>query len=256
MFRYKEDITPICIILLLSALDFILYFTTSNPLFLFFYWVVMILPKGKICSWNHHHQHLRTFKNKTLNHLLEFFYALHTGLTTNAWVLHHVLGHHLNFLDQSKDESKWLDKNGKPMHSLRYTIEVASTAYYRAYQVGTKHPKLQKEFLMYSFITFSIVGLLTYLNPINTFFLFILPMIVSLFLTAWATHGHHRDLSLNNEMEASQNNTHKLYNLLTGNLGYHTAHHHKQGTHWSKLPQLHDKIKHQIPENLIKNKLF
>ena len=41
-----------------------------------------------------------------------------------------------------------------------------------------------------------------------------------------------------------------IYNLLTGNLGYHTAHHHKQGLHWSRLPELHEKIKDKIPENL------
>jgi len=36
---------------------------------------------------------------------------------------------------------------------------------------------------------------------------------------------------------------------LSGNLGYHTAHHYKPGVHWSKLPELHAKIADRIPDD-------
>ena len=49
--------------------------------------------------------------------------------------------------------------------------------------------------------------------------------------------------------------THSLI-FLTGNLGYHTAHHYQQGLHWSKLPELHEKIRHRIPSRLIRNAKF
>ncbi|VAW71673.1 hypothetical protein MNBD_GAMMA10-1029, partial [hydrothermal vent metagenome] len=48
------------------------------------------------------------------------------------------------------------------------------------------------------------------------------------------------------------NNLSPLYNLFTGNLGYHTAHHHKQGVHWSRLPELHAQIASRIPDRLYK----
>mgnify|MGYP001440518359 CR=1 FL=1 len=35
---------------------------------------------------------------------------------------------------------------------------------------------------------------------------------------------------------------------LTGNLGFHTAHHHRPGMHWSKLPTLHAEILPKIPK--------
>ena len=53
-----------------------------------------------------------------------------------------------------------------------------------------------------------------------------------------------------NEFEASYNNLNPIFNLLTGNLGYHTAHHHKMGVHWSKLPDLHATIADKIPQEL------
>jgi hypothetical protein len=34
------------------------------------------------------------------------------------------------------------------------------------------------------------------------------------------------------------------------NNGYHTAHHHRASIHWSKLPEAHAKIKHQIAPHL------
>jgi len=242
IFRHKEDRGPVFIILLLSLLDFVLYFTVQSPLVLFIYYLVMILPKGTVCAWNHHHQHIFTFRKPILNRGLEFIYALHTGVTTHLWRLHHVLGHHLNFLDQQKDESRWKRKNGKPMGVIEYSFNVALTAYSRGYRVGKKHPKQQKLFLTYSAITFVLVGALLWYNPIGGFLLFALPMFTSLLFTAFVTYGHHSGLDTQEEFEASHNNLSPLYNLFTGNLGYHTAHHHKQGVHWSRLPELHAQI--------------
>jgi len=252
VFKHAADRIPVTLILLLSGLDFFLYFFLDNIVFLAIYFVLMFLPKSQICAWNHHHQHTPTFRYKALNRLLEFFYALHTGVTTNLWLLHHVLGHHHNFLDQEKDQSRWRNNNGEQMGEVEYTLHVASTAYYRGYLVGKHHPAAQKTFLVFGGITFLVLGLLVWLNPIPALFLFVLPMITGMLVTAWATYEHHAGLNTDNEFEASFNNTNYWYNLFTGNLGYHTAHHHKQGVHWSKLPALHDQIKHQIPGKLIR----
>ena len=250
IFRYKEDRWPVAIILVLTAVDFVLYFNIDSVAVLLTYYVVMIVPKGIICAWNHHHQHLFTLRNKPLNRGLEFFYALHTGVTTHLWRLHHVLGHHVNFLDQEKDESRWQRQDGTQMGVVEYTLNVAVTAYPRGYSVGKRYPKQLRPFLLYTLLTFSVVALLVWYKPVAGFFLFLLPMITSLFFTAYVTYDHHAGLDTQNEFEASHNNLNPLYNFITGNLGYHTAHHHRQGVHWSKLPELHAKIADKIPEYL------
>ena len=250
IFRHKEDRWPVIIVLMLTALDFFLYFTVSNLSVLSAYYLLMIIPKGIICAWNHHHQHLFTFRQNILNRGLEFAYALHTGVTTHLWRLHHVLGHHLNFLDQEKDESRWKRKDGTKMGMVEYTLNVALTAYTRGFSVGKRYPKQLKPFLIYTVITFVIVSMLVWYKPVEAIMLFVLPMVTSLIFTAYVTYDHHSGLDTENEFEASRNKLSPLYNLLTGNLGYHTAHHHKQGVHWSKLPELHEKIKDKIPEYL------
>ena len=244
------------LVLFFSAIDFSVYLLVDNVPLLVTYMLAMILPKGVICAWNHHHQHTMTFHQKALNRLLEFFYALHTGVTTNLWVLHHVLGHHRNFLDQSRDESAWKRRDGTTMSALEYTFNIAGTAYIRGYRVGKKFPRVQRDYVLYGLLTLVGVCALCWYRPLPALFVFVLPMIISLLFTAWVTHDHHSGLDTDNQFEASYNNTNWLFNLLTGNLGYHTAHHYRQGLHWSKLPELHAKIRDQIPERLLRNEKF
>ena len=256
LFKYRADRIPVLLIILLFTFDVAAYLLIDNIWLLIAYWLIMIAPKGIICAWNHHHQHLPTFKITSLNYLLEQMYALQTGATTKLWVLHHVLGHHHHYLDQTKDESRWKDKKGHIMSRMRYSLDVTLTAYYRAYQVGKRHPRPMKSFLVATAVTILVVVALTWYRPVPALLVFIIPMISSLFLTAWVTYAHHAGLDVDNDFEASYNIMTPIYNTLTGNLGYHTAHHHKQGLHWSLLPALHEKIKDKIPADLYKTEHF
>ena len=125
--KHAGDQIPVACILALSSLDFILNLTVSNPhlLRLYFLWI----SKSQICAWSHHHQHAPTFLRSSLNRLLEFFYALHTEVTTNLWVLHHNYGPNQHYLDQSKDQNRWQRKDGSTMGELEYGQNVAATSY-------------------------------------------------------------------------------------------------------------------------------
>jgi len=256
MFRFSADRIPVSFVLASSAIDFMVYFLVDNVWWLLGYTLLMVLPKGIICAWNHHHQHTMTFHWKPLNRMLEFFYALHTGVTTNLWVLHHVLGHHRNFLDQASDESGWKRADGSTMSSWEYMLTITGTAYYRGYKVGKKFPRLQRDFLLYAALTLLGVAALVGFRPLPALLVFVLPMIVSLLFTSWVTHDHHSGLDSDDQFTASYNNANWLFNFLTGNLGYHTAHHYRQGVHWSKLPELHEEIKDKIPAHLMRNASF
>lgn len=256
LFKHSEDRLPVSIALALTTLDVTAYFQLTNPWVLLGYGLLMIVPKGVLSAWNHHHQHVHTFRSTALNRLLELSYALHTGMTTHAWLLHHVLGHHLNFLDQSRDESRWKRADGSRMGMIEYALKTAFTAYPRAYLVGRQYPTQGRVFMVFSVLTAMLVAGLVWMKPLQGVVLFAAPMAISLLFTSWVTYDHHAGLPTEDEFQASHNTMNRSFNRLTGNLGYHTAHHHRQGVHWSRLPALHARIAHRIPSHLYRKSSF
>ena len=253
LLKYPADRVPVAIFFTLTLIDNAVFFAVDRGWIVALYWFLMIPVKGMICPWNHHHQHVPMFKARPLNRLLELSFALHTGATTHAWTLHHVHGHHKNYLDQELDESRWRKRSGKTFGFVPYTLVTAATAYTRAFEVGRNHPRLQRAFVGYGLLTAVIVGSLVALKPVNGLFIFVLPMVISLLLTVAATYHHHSGLDTQDHMLASRNYTHRIRNILSGNLGYHTAHHYRQGLHWSKLPELHETLVDKIPAEYIRS---
>jgi len=256
MFKHSEDRLPVALIVSLTLADLALYFTVQSPWVLLAWAALMIVPKGCIGAWSHHHQHVATFRKPILNRALELSHAQHTGMTSNLRVLHHVLGHHVNYLDQTKDESRWQRKNGKKMGALEYTLDVTFTAYWRAYGVGKRFPKHQRVFIGGLVSTTIALGALIAYQPVQALILFALPMLTTMLFTAWVTYDHHSGLETENPYEGSINTLNKRFNVITGNLGFHTAHHLKQSVHWSKLPELHRTIVHKIPAHLYRKSDF
>ncbi len=254
--RRPVDRIPVLVFLSWTFVDFVLYFTVDNLWWLAAYWLLMIVPKGSSGAWSHHHQHCPTFTSTALNRMLEFSHALHTGQTTNLWVLHHVFGHHLNYLDQTKDESRWKRKDGSRLGELEYALAVTLTAYPRAFRVGARFPRERRDFLIFGLLTSTLVAGLVAHRPGQALLLFVLPMFLSTLFTSWVTYDHHAGLESTDPYSASFNNVSRWYNILTGNLGYHTAHHLRQGIHWSELPELHASIAHKIPANLYKDSML
>ena len=93
-------------------------------------------------------------------------------------------------------------------------------------------------------------------NWLNALLVFAIPMVAGYVITCWHTYCHHAGLDTQDPYRASHNILHRSYNILTGNLGFHTAHHVKPKLHWSRLPQFHATIADRIPADLYKEPLF
>jgi fatty acid desaturase len=249
MFRYREDRLPTLLIFCLFAVDLSVYFFVDHWFLLLAYALLSMLPKAGVCAYNHHHQHVSTFTWALPNRVLEFVFALMTGVSSQAWVLHHSLGHHVNYLDQEKDESRWRRKDGSLMGEWEYAFEVAVTSYSRAWQVGARYPKQRRLFVVMGVFTLGLFVTLWWFRPLAGLLVFGLTPLGLLYGTALATYTHHSGRSTASHFVACNNILQPFYNVLTGNLGYHTAHHYKPGVHWSKLKELHAEIASQIPDD-------
>lgn len=253
IFRYEEDRLPVLILLSYFGLNLLVYFYVHNPWLLALWTLSGIIPKGWMSAWNHHHQHVMTFRQPILNRLIEIPYSLMCGITSHAWVLHHVVGHHLNYMDQTKDESRWKHLDGRTMGEIEYTFVTSFTAYWRCIQVGLRHPRHFRVFVGMGLLILAILGAFFYYNWVGALFVWLLPMIISVHMVVWATYDHHAGLESRDHFQSSYNVLDKWYNLATLNLGYHTAHHYRQAIHWSKLPALHAEIEPKIPPHLYKS---
>lgn len=255
-FKYKADIIPVSIFIVLFMIDVCMYLIWISGLTLWFYCMFSIMTKWFIAAWNHHHQHVHTFSKPVLNRALEIIYGFQTGIVGFGWMLHHNLGHHANYQDQTKDESAWKSKKWKRYHPLIYTWIVTITAYYRAWNVWNKHHKIQKKFLYMCLIQCVLLFSLIAYQPLQWTIIFLIPMITWLVITVYTTYHHHSWLESDDPYKSSYNIIEPRYNFLTGNLGYHTAHHLKGWLHWSKLPEFHKSIENKIEKKYYKKYNF
>jgi len=252
--KYKADSGPVAFVVAAFVLRMAIW-ATATPLVC----VISVLPLAVLGMFvapiNHHHQHVNSFRAAWLNRVYDLLLALQSGVAPYSWVLHHNLGHHLNYLNQpphqSPDESHWTRADGAQMGRLEYSVHLLLHHQIDIVRVGLRHPRHLRSFLLMKGPLWGLIGAGLWLRPLETVLVFLLPAFLTLFHTIWATYEHHAGCARDGHLVASMNRDNRIYNVLTGNLGLHTAHHKRPGLHWSLLPALHEKIRDQIPEDQI-----
>lgn len=250
-FRYKEDLAPVLLVGCVFAVQLLAFFLISDWRLVAVLELFLIIPQMSISAFNHHHAHLNTFRKNLSNRTLNTILALHTGIVTMGWVLHHNLGHHKNYLDQTRDQSRWRKKSGKTMGLWDYVLGNYARMYPEMFSVALHHRKLLRKFVLQLLWISGLLAAMIAYNPTNAVILFVVPMLIKPPLTFLATYFQHAGLDPSDHYHASYNNLQKSYNAFFWNLGYHAAHHMKPGLHWSQLPRYHAQISGEIPPSLI-----
>jgi fatty acid desaturase len=249
--RYAADWWPVTIVSG-SFLLHIAVFWFASPAVALLALLPIFAISTVVAAFNHHHQHLNAFHSPFLNRVYDVLLAVQTGVGPYTWVLHHNLGHHQNYLNQppsaEPDESHWTRKDGSQMGRIEYTLHTFLHHQVDVYRIGRRHPQVFRRYLLMKAPCYAFIALGLYLNPLNYLLVFIIPSVLALMHTCWATYEHHAGYLASEHVEASVNRENALFNLLTCNLGLHTAHHMKPGLHWSELPELHAEIRDEIPE--------
>jgi len=250
LLRYTADWRPVSIVLGAFLLH-VAVFWWASPLVALLALPPIFVLSTMVAAFNHHHQHVNVFKSNVLNRVYDLVLAVQTGVGPYTWVLHHNLGHHQNYLNQppcvSPDESHWTRKDGTQMGRIEYTLHTFLHHQVDVFRVGLKHPKVFRRYLAMKVPCYAFIAIGLYIDPLNYLLVFFVPSLMALVHTCWATYEHHAGHPADHHVSASVNRENALFNLLTCNLGLHTAHHMKPGLHWSELPTLHESIRPQIP---------
>ncbi|MDF1630047.1 MAG: fatty acid desaturase [Alcanivoracaceae bacterium] len=256
IYRHRADILPSLIVLGVFAIQLWAVFSLESTTALLIVAASLLMFSACPGSISHNHHHTMTFRHRWMNRVYEVILFLETGVPPFAWTLHHNLGHHQHYLDPKLDPSAWQQKDGKTMNRIRYDLYNAARVYPEVIRIGRSRPKLLRNFITWTSVSLAVLAVLIWLAPKQALIVFVLPMPIMLLGLLDNTYQQHQGLDMSGDHCASRNTTSRLYNLISWNLGYHTAHHMHPGVHWSKLPELHEKISHQIPAHLICNSVL
>lgn len=257
LLKYSADLIPLLYVAALFIAQVCLFLFVHSWLWLCLGMLVLTpLMFITAAPYHHHQQHHPVFHSYLANRLLELMLSFQTGVTTNAWTLQHNLGHHQNYLDQEMDQARWRRRSGESMSILEYTVHNVLMGYIHVHRVGRQFPKVYKHYLLWRVIYYAIIVAGFMYAPLAFAIVFVIPSLIVFFFTVMITYDHHAHLSTENVYCASRNNINKWYNIMTCNLGYHTAHHIRPGLHWSKLPEFHKTIEDKIPKELLVNHIY
>jgi fatty acid desaturase len=211
----------------------------------------------------HNHLHCPTFKDKKDNRFFANWISIFYGYPTFGWIPTHNLNHH-----------KYVNKDGDATITWRFTNDhnllVAVTyffvsAYYQATPINeyikkardTKPEQYRQIIQQYAIVygaQAAMLALAIAIHGVSTgvfvwAFTMGLPAAFALWTVMLFNYEQHVHTDPWSRYNHSRNWVGKSLNVLLFNNGYHTAHHEQAGLHWSKLPELHQKIEqHIVPE--------
>jgi fatty acid desaturase len=252
LFKYSIDVWPVTIVLVTTATALLPFFVHLSLWVTCAIWAVVIYARTFVPFIQHNHAHLPVFRSKVLNGLFDVLLAQNTGYATALWELHHNRGHHRNFLDPKNDPAALTYPGSNVVMSRwMYALRGNVTIHRDSIRVGlaegragrkTLLAKLTLELVVQTALT--IVGLVY--APLLTLAFFVVPNAFSAFLVWWQSYPHHHELDTSSIYSASVTVEGHWHNLVTFNIGHHTAHHEKPTLHWSLLPKRTEAIRHLI----------
>ena len=205
-----------------------------------------------LCDLNyvlHQHVHLPMSHSRTVNRLLDFSLSCVTGMSAYNWRQHHIIRHHAcddGWRQTTEREFKNYSFLGSITYSLKAALVMFAFPLWEAMVKGLfKNQKQPINFRAAFFeqLTVSAImfGLIFHLPAFYGPYFFMV-----YFFTGMADYDNHVGCG-ETAYGFANNTTHRCYNWVRNNFGYHTAHHCYPEAHWTRLPELHAKIAGNIP---------
>ncbi len=243
--RYPEDRWPLAYTLMVFAVQLGLFFGVES-LWVTALCVVLFQPVQAVAiACNHYQHHLNIFTVRWLNRVYETILFLQTGTPPYLITLHHNLGHHPHYLEPERDTLRWQDRSLAECLVKNFAGHVTWTM-----ALGRRYPRVYSRLKIMAAVSLVPLAVLLCLDPVKALIVFVGPMLLAIFNVARLGFEQHAGLEMDDHLHASRNIESRLYNLVTFNSGYHTAHHMSPGLHWSRLPELHSQLRDRIPAEL------
>ncbi|WP_424362651.1 fatty acid desaturase [Methylocystis parvus] len=207
---------------------------------------------GRVNYLLHWHVHRPFTTSRPVNLLLDFLLGAATGITASNWRIQHVHGHHAGrdaaYRAAGADLSapySVIDAVGFCFRSL-WPSMVAP--FVEAFDKGVRNnlnsPINYRWAFAEQFLFATFVVTLAVWRPALTGLILVPWYLAVVFCTRYVDYMNHYgcDERGADPMALANNTLHAGYNAVSGNLGYHTAHHLDPSGHWADLPKRHAEI--------------
>ncbi len=257
LLRHKADRRTIAYMVVTTAV-FILQWTVLdwNPFVWFFYLFLSVA----VTVIAHNHNHLPIFKKKGLNNIVDYWLTIFYGFPAFAWVPTHNMNHHN--LNNKEGDYTLTYRLTEHNHLLMILFYPSMSSYYQQKPIRDFLKNLWAKnrrgfwlcFMQYVALAAWIVGGLL-LDWQKAILYIIIPQQVGLFAVLVFNYVQHVHADEESAVDHSRNFVGFL-NVMLFNNGYHTVHHDKAGSHWSKAPELHAAVAHKINPVLIERSFW
>lgn len=251
MLRYKADIRTICYMIFTTGLFMSLWLMDSVHPAVYALYMFMSVAVTVIA---HNHNHLPIWKNSRLNALTDYWLTVFYGFPAFAWIPTHNLNHHnLNNKDGDYTITYRLTEHNHLMMLLFYPT---MSSYYQQKPIRDYIKRFWTEnrtkawFFISQYAVLALwIAAAFIIDWRKALYYVVIPQQFGLFAVLIFNYVQHVHADEESPVNHSRNFTGFL-NVLLFNNGYHTVHHDRAGTHWSKTPELHAKVTAKIDPQL------
>ncbi len=205
---------------------------------------------------SHNHNHLSMWKSRTLNLLTSYVISIHYGHPAIAWVPTHNQNHHK--YNNSPGDSGRSPIFFKRNHLLALLVYPTITGINQQADIKRFFRELwQKDRRAFwlgiseYFVFFGFMAVVLVLDWRKALLFYVLPQQFALFVIQIFNYVQHVEANENSAWSHSRNFVSPVLNALLFNNGYHTAHHHKPGLHWSQVREYHAELAAKIHPSLL-----
>jgi beta-carotene hydroxylase len=198
----------------------------------------------------HNHLHSATFATSLLNLGMNFALSLARGHTASGIIVPHNLNHHVDALTEQDWIRPALAGTGPGwLRLIRYVLAASANMVVERrravhLQLTTRQARIWHAERM-ALAGFIMSGLII---DWHVFLVFdVIPWLLGLCLLVGVNLLQHDGCSAAEPLRESRNFVGRAGNWLFLNNGFHAAHHHDPGCHWSRLPDLHARLRQQAP---------
>ena len=257
MLHYKEDFRTLFFMVTITALLIVQWqFGEIQPLL----YIPCLILAISVSVMVHNHIHSPLWKSGFLNLLTDYWLTFFYGYPISGWIPTHVMNHHVfNNRDGDYSQTDLVGKENNLFTLLKYPlattlIQVSSHFVY----FKKLWAKDRRRLFVYisQFLVFATMIVLAIIWDWKKTLLYVfIPHQIALNTVLFFNYVQHVHADRDDRWDHTRDFVGRILNLLLFNNGFHGAHHERPKLHWSKLPDMHSKIAHQINPILIEKNI-